>query len=383
MNGLWTRAWLAGLMLAAPSLALAQDTAPSSDPAPGQAPAGDAPPATDAAPAPKVEEKKDEKKSGVANLGAAALALGSSAKPWRVLFTFEQTLGAGAFVSEPTARTSAYGWNLSALLTYTVTPLGDGRLVALARASASQQLTVTSVDLGTRPREFFLQDLQLGLTAPGVLNFKDLGLLLGGGTSIFLPTSKFAQGADRVLRWQFGPSLLKLTPIGPGTLAVQWNEAFRKDFGPRVADIPRENVLCRGPSDDCLGNIAQLNFALVHTLSVNYDFGGALSFNVFWQIANNFHHDLSDSELPPGFTNPVGRSPNAAEGLDTRMVSVTSLSANYTINDNWFVTGGVSTFGPMLIQRGDNPRALRFPFFDLDSTANNLTSFFLDVNFTY
>jgi hypothetical protein len=425
MNGAWTRAWLVSLLLTVPSAALAQATSSSDDSEAKKeetapAAASDSATAPEAAPAEedeaakkKAQEKKDEpapaaastsapapgaaadaakpgddKKQpdatrNVAALGAAALALGGAAKPWRIVATFEQTLGAGTFVSEPSARQPAYGYSLSVLGTYAIGKLGDGRALAFTRVSFDQQLTNTFVASGTRPREFFFRDIQLGVTAPGFVNLKDFGALIGGSTSIFLPVSKPAVAADRVLRWQIGPSILKnFENVGPGSLTLQLSEGFRKDFGPRVPTISSTEVLCRTPTDDCLGSFANLNFALLHTISANYGVGD-WSFNLFWQVSNNFFHSLDDSELPPGFQQEVGRSPNATASFDHRMLSFSAVSVNYTVNDNWFLTAGVSSFGPMLVQRGNNPNGIRFPFFDLDSTASNISSYFFDVNFTY
>lgn len=464
MNGVWTRAWLVSLFLAAPGYAVAQSdgetveqaevipakaedeaptgeqeakaeeakaedadaekpdgeaaVAPAGAPA-AAAPAGDAPAAEEvaeeeeeeevvedpAAPAAApgaapadgkpVKKKKKDATGNAAALGAVALALQEPTKPWTVFLTLSQSIGAGAFVVEPTARQPAYSWSLSALGTYNLGKFNDGRLLAFSRISVDQQLTNTFVTDwgGTREREFYVRDLQMGVTGPGLFHEKEyLDTRFGGSFSFFLPTSKIAQATQRALRLQFGPNLLKVFGnVGPGSLVVTFSELFRKDIGPRLPTDTTLTSMCDSASaandrGECYIQFPGLNFALMHTLGANYTIG-PVTLNLSWTIFNMFMYDRSNSNtdnLRNVTADMIDSSQNAHDGVDHRMWSFASLSAIYTFNANWSTTLGMTTFNPSpFIQRGNNPRGIRFPFFDFDSTARNLSTFFLDVNFIY
>jgi hypothetical protein len=63
-------------------------------------------------------------------------------------------------------------------------------------------------------------------------------------------------------------------------------------------------------------------------------------------------------------------------------VTVSTFELGYSVLDNLSVAFGLTTGQPVYIQSG-NHQSLRFPFWDFNSQANNLSSFYLSIAANY
>jgi hypothetical protein len=392
-----TLALTVGALLATPALALAQSTPTTEDESTTTKSSSEteSTTTTSESAAPAADPKADKKKKGsnVAALGAAMAAGGD--KKWLVSGTLSQTLGVGAFVADPNARTVAYGYAINLYGQYILTPLVDGRLVGFVNLDMDQQLTLTSQDFGPNNRQFFVRDLMLGLNAQQWFKEKVTGIAINSNFRVDLPTSLLAQAADRVLRANLGVSAMRVFPnVGPGTVVVSLGETFRKDFGPAnptvdTGEAPSQVLTCRQSArvgdDSCLSNQAAMNYAFIHSVRGSYVLGN-LSIAASVAILNMFNYDLSASDTS-NVAALEGREPTqspfafrVANQVD--LVS-SSLSVSYVIGSNFQITGGFSTLTSPFIQNGNSSSSLRFPFYDFQTPENNLTSLFLDLNVFY
>lgn len=339
----------------------------------------------------------DDKKTST-QLGAAAPVPPDTGRNWQIFTTLEANLGNGTFVADPNARQPALGWSFTATGLYKITNLFQGRLDALAIAGWDQAITNNATNFGTRPNEFFFRDLRLGLVGRGLYTEELTGIIFGGSLNTFLPTSKFSQAQQRVMRWSInGTAARMFTEVGPGNLLLNFASSVRKDFGPAQVTLDADDsasrfASCRSSNlvDDgngCASNIATFNWAWTNSLAATYflgDFSAAVSFAVVSQYA----HDLRDlSETPTNLAaSPnvvLGRSQYAGNEAAYSTLTQSSISIGYLINDNINLGLGVATLQSPIIQDGSNSSRIKFPFFDFESSANNLSSFFLDLNVQY
>jgi hypothetical protein len=344
----------------------------------------------------KPKAKGDEKSRGgrAAALGVTGplATSGEGRKPWQVMATVGQTLGAGVLVASEDAQTVAYGWNFDFSGTYRLTKLFEGELIAALAWGFDQQLTASTVDLGTVPRELYLRDLRLSLLGRSLYREKWSDFILGGRIDLALPTSQQAQAVGRILRADVRLDLIReFVGVGPGDLLLLLSTSFRKDFGDDAGfdrgEAFRTGTYCRSietvVSGDCQGGAA-LDFALIHRISLAYAIGN-FSTTLAVVLFNNFFHDISNSDIA---TTPDGRvidqSPFVSNSADQRDNLFTFIRFAYLFLDNWSVGTGVSSlFDSPFVQNGDNSSSLRFPFFDTQTTSRNATTFFLDLSFMY
>lgn len=339
----------------------------------------------------------DDKKTST-QLGAAAPVPPDTGRPWQIFTTLEANVGAGTFIADPNARQDALGWSFLATGFYKITNLFGGRVDALAQVGWDQAITNNATNFGTRPNEFFMRDIRLAVAGRGLYTEEFTGIVFGSSINTFLPTSKFSQAQERILRGAVNVTAARMfTEVGPGNLLVNFLTSVRKDFGPPSVTLDAEEsasrfATCRSSNltDDgngCASNIGTFNWAWTNSLSATYflgDFSAALSFGVVSQYA----HDLRDlSESPSSVAaSPnvvIGRSQYAGNEAAYSTLTTSSLSIGYLINDNINLGLGFATLQSPIIQDGSNSSRLKFPFFDFESTANNLSSFFLDLNVQY
>jgi hypothetical protein len=370
----------------APAAEPAVEAAPAAPAAAPAAPGTPAPAADKAAASSKAGKGGDEKEEGNL-LGAAAPVPPDVGRPWQVFLTFEQTLGVGSFIKDPNVRQDNYGYNVTAAGTYKLANVLSGRLDAFGQIIFDQQLTTSRTDGGPTPRRFYFRDIRLGVLGRGLLQEKTTGVIIGGNTSFDLPTSEPSQAADRYLRWNLSANVARMFSVGPGNLLVRFTEGFRKDFGRAVAVYPSEGDNCAvyplRYEGTCIGTQGNANYAFTHSLSAVY-LWDALSMGLSLALVNQRNHYLGNSDLSnTQFTEEdlvVSQNGGNAPWANQ---SVGSAFVQYGLNDYLSFTLGVASTQNPYVQRGTNSKGIRFPFFDFESTANNLTQFFLDVNVFY
>lgn len=322
---------------------------------------------------------------------AAMGGLQGAGKPWVLVARLGTQVGIGSFVSgnDSQQNNPSLAWSLGVTGTYQLTKLLEGRLTAFGRASVDQILINSSTDIFiTKKNEFFFRDLQLGLLGQQLYKEKFTGIVVGGSTSFALPTSKLAQAAGRILRWNVGVNAVRVFPkLGPGNLILSAFFTFRKDFGPEAATFDADDAAsranaCASTTDagDCITNSGNLNLALIYGGSVAYTYAG---FTLGWSItlfSTQFHNLGNNSVASVEQANgiEVGSSQFAQQDNLFRNLSFGSISLSYLFTPNLNAGVSMSTFQNPFIQSGNNSSRLRFPWFDFDSSSQNLTT----VNFS-
>lgn len=310
------------------------------------------------------------------------------AKDYSATFTFDQSLGTGAFVSDSFAATPAYSWAFALRGSYKLID----HLKANASLSLAKQMSVTNEDSGTLPREVFFGETKLGLSASDLYKEPETGITVGPSLSIGLPTDKAGRASGRIMGLSIGGSASKtFEHLGPGDLSLSYSIGFRQNIGPRAvtissADAPSLVASCRSFNDggDCLTSVANPARSLSNTLGIDYtigDFGISYSF----AITNSFSYALDDSSIATLAAGDVtvGHSPNAQGYTAQSDRTRSTLEVSYTFNEYFGLAAGTQTYQSPWIQKGSDSKGLRFPFADFSSAADNLTSFYLDANVTF
>lgn len=392
-------AYLAGILtIAIPCSAFAQGETPAA-PEPEAAPAAEAPaeaaPAEAAPAAPAAEAAPAAAAGGeVAGTVEATKADEKDDRPWHAYATIEQTLGAGAFASAPGLDSPhvAYGYAVTMMGTYEAIP---SMLDAFVRIDFDQQLTSTFLDGGTRENEFYFRDMRLGATAGRLYKEEVTGISFGATGDIRLPTSKSAQAVDRILTTNIGAKASRsFEDVGPGTIKVSLTGAFRKDWGTSNPTIGADEAASlvnscrsvnRSDTGDCFSSISPLNYAISYGVAAGYSFLEDWSVDLALTMQHSFSHNLGESSLAnTTFTEAdISTSPFAADVARQSDLVIAGLEVGYQINDYVGLGLGVITMNsPFIFRDGDNS-AIRFPFFDFETTANNNSTYYLDLNLSY
>ena len=106
-------------------------------------------------------------------------------------------------------------------------------------------------------------------------------------------------------------------------------------------------------------------------LSVGYSPWKPLSFGIAYGLSAGFTYRSVPLDERSGVY--------ADEGVGQRDLSSGTISASYELDERFSFGAGVSTLGPPLTDDGKSPR---FPFWDFESEADNLTTFYVDATFT-
>ena len=348
--------------------------------------------AAEAAATPVTKSKKSKKGSSSKLTSEVAGADEKDSKPWSVNATFEQWLGAGTFVKDAGAKTPAYG--------YAVTLGGSYKINDLLRASAridfDQQLTTTHSDSGTVPRQFFFRDIRLGVSAASLYKeeqFTDISA--GASASLRLPTALASQADDRIFGLVLAGNLTRVfDDLGPGNLTLKYSLSGRYNAGPRAPDVDAdESATVVGTCSrsalkedgSCQLEGANIAGAISNTLSAEYVFLEDYSIGASIGISNSFYHRLNDSSLEgTGFeAADISSSEHSSGGVLQSDVISTSIEAGYVLNDYVSFALGLATASNPFIYRRGNPNTLRFPFWDFNSTASNISQMYFDVNLSY
>lgn len=331
------------------------------------------------------DDSSEQDKAAAARTLGAAMAVDPS-KPWIINATYETTLGQAAFVKDANVGRVPLGYALILGGSYDITKLVEGTLRATARISADQALTTTAFDAGVRPRQFFLRDLNLGLSALGVYTEKVTGIRLNARANVILPTSIQSRAQDRVMTVGVGGTAIRSFPnVGPGTVILVAAETIQRNLGPRVATT--DKAFCDSAARDdalqCFVGQANPSYAFFHTLNAIYNLG-AFNFSVGMTLIHSIIHDISDSNFDNGQRMPTTSGIGARPGV-TNLVTTTwsTVSASYVLNANWSLAAGWSTIQSPYVQSGSNSRGIRFPLWNFQDPSYSASSFFFDVSFLY
>ena len=296
----------------------------------------------------------------------------------------DNTVGLGTFVPGEARRTS---YDLGLFLRTGIV-LGHGLNIG-ALQTVSKNLASNADAGAARPYDTVVGDTLLTVNwspTHGADAGKPKPLLLPGGIKVgtslvaALPTSRASRFQTRVLALTPGLSLLKPDLFG-GRLAILYAFGFTKNFNrlttsavdavnfPSLAR-PDGPELMSGQSDIATG-LLNTAFSIRNTLSVTWLPAPRVAVGLTYVLYNNFKYT--------DFSNDAFTSANAKPGRGRSDLQWGLVSVGYTFDPDqrWTLSALAVTASPPW--SADNT-ALRFPFFDFRSTADNYTSLSLSVN---
>jgi len=342
-------------------------------------------PAPAPAPAPGAGESESE---GAIVKTEVAAEVEKETKPWKVNAGLSQNLGAGAFVQDEFARTTAYSYSISFAGSYKI----NDTFRASLGGSFDQQLTTTYDDGGTIPNEFYFRDITVGVSAGNLYKEEFTGIGLSASGSFSIPTSKASIASERITyatgKLSFARSF---DDIGPGKLSLSFSSSGGGVIGPAIknnrsqSESPSIFARCDDFTSDgaeCLGYLPNVSHAFSNTLSVSYSFLEDFSLNAWFGIANIFYRNLSDSNLD-NIQYDVRSSDNAVDENQRADSVKTGLEFGYTLTENISLALSGATSTNPFIQKGDDSTGLRFFLWDVESTASNRSSLNFDIKFSY
>ncbi|MBI3072544.1 MAG: hypothetical protein HYY84_10555 [Deltaproteobacteria bacterium] len=332
-------------------------------------------------------EGKDEKKeaapaaTATAAPAAATPAAASTApkkKEWKAarfdgsLIVFDQSIGLGSFVSNEFARNTLYSLALDLQPKYNLTE----KLYVGGRFILSKELTNNFATSTTSPGQVTASDLQLSV------GYKPLwepikNLKLSAAFTTYLPTSLASQYANLVVA--FSPSVSLSYKLWKFDLS--YGLIFRKNLNltdsPTVKsseDIaPVRNGGAEAVSADQTavgGN--NVSFSLTNRLMAVANFTDKLSLTLMLLITNSFAYN--------SFTVDETSGTGAKAGRGQRDTTWGTIDMSYSLTDHWGLSLGVTSYQSAKTSDG---QSIRFPFFDFRSFADNNTSFYFDVSYTF
>jgi hypothetical protein len=380
MSGEFMKTWcaVAAVALLAPGMARADEPAPQPAPAPAAAPAS-APAATATASAEpaKKDEKKEEKKEETAPQNASLMtpeqlaALGK----WTFNLGMDNIVGSGTFVNA-----EYFGYAGTALSVSWTKPLRFAGRNFLFNGGTGMTVEYSRPD-ALNGRRLGWSDIRVGLAMPGAYRDALTGISINPAISATVPITLESWGTGTITNLTAGVRAIRR--FGPIDLRLGATGGYTVNTSPYVrqyASVGPDNVataLCRVSDVSCgtggLTNKFTLGTNLVALWFFNDDllFYGTLGWNLRWRNAATMEVD----EFTPKAVD-VNGNPVAQVGLRPTDVVSGSVGFNYNLTDVFSISFTLSNDGPP--KTFDN-KALRNPFLDLVSPANNFTNYTLSL----
>jgi hypothetical protein len=302
-------------------------------------------------------------------VGPGGVQLDTSGHPFRIMTSISSSVGQGSFVANQGARNAYWDWSLSLTPMYT---LMDGAINISGSVAINQELTESDGD--TVSRRVLLSDASLGAshmiwTIPGA----DIGVIVGARASF--PTSIASQTQSLLLGLR--GSLTLMRSFGP--VMVMYSGGFRKNFHQYQSPvydtegmddnifIAREGGNERVDAFLYTGGGNNVSYSFSNSLSVNVQIIGGLSANASYQISNGFTYASYEKDSMA--------SVNARAGRGQRDSFSTNLSVSYPIPYVFLTLGLSNSASPY----SDDNSHLRFPFWDFENEADNLSTVYLNA----
>ncbi len=328
-------------------------------------------------------ETSTESSEATAEAEVTAEGEEEEAKPWRVGALLSQDIGIGAFVEDEFARNVNYGYAAKITGSYKVMD----KVSVVARIDFDQRLVSDRGLEGTSNREFFFRETRLGVSGSSLYTIPLVDVAISANTSIRLPTDKNALANGRYLGWTAGLGFKRaFEDIGPGTLTLSYSSSFRYNIAEPTGNIPGDlstGRICRVlDGEDCSNAVANTDYSFGNGLTVEYAFLEDFSVAVALSVTNSIKYDLSSSNVDD-FQYEVGRSQNARPGRRQSDLLWGTIEVGYSLTDNFSLALGALTVSNPFINNDGDQYSVRNPFWDTESTANNLTSIYFDVAFSY
>jgi hypothetical protein len=293
--------------------------------------------------------------------------------PFSLNGKLESSLGQGSFLRDSYERNAHFVWAVSLCPAYY--PRSGVALSAYAKLL--QDLTQSDVD--TERQQFLISDTQLRARWAVPLPSPKTQLFVEGRT--YLPSSRISRFETLVLGALARFSVAhELRPF-----AVSFLGQFRKNFHRYTSPVLDDDALrgdapsayaraggaedLRGLSVGVAGN--NVSFSTYGTASLSYAPLPALSLSIYYGLGRAWTYTR--------YRVDEQSSPHAVAGRGKRDTGVAGLDVSYRLNERFsFSTGVVTIASP----KTEDNRSFRFPFYDFQSTASNLTLFYLDVTVT-
>jgi hypothetical protein len=292
--------------------------------------------------------------------------------PYALTFKLESDVGQGAFVANENARNAYVGWLASIIPAYR--PIRPLTLSVVLRVA--QELTDSDSD--TSAQQLLLDDVivRAGYQS-GMIPVVDIDTRIIG--SLYLPTSLASQ--YQTLVTGLGVSGLFSRSFFEGHFSLDYMATFRKNFhryeSPAVSleDDGTPPIYARaGGAEDLGGDLVSVgtnnaSFVIRNELSATYSpIQDKLSFTLSYELANSFTYASFDKDELS--------SPYADEGVGQRDATVAMIAAGYRLDKRFSFAAGFATAATP--KSADN-QSFRFPFWDFESTADNLSVFFIEA----
>ncbi|MBI5547479.1 MAG: hypothetical protein HY901_26655 [Deltaproteobacteria bacterium] len=291
-----------------------------------------------------------------------------------------ESVGLGTLVANENARTPTVATQLSLAPRFGFEARGT-KLALAARQNLSFEQTRPDNPTG---RRFDLDDLRLGLAAPKILAHEGTGLS-------FTPSLRYLVPTSYASRWSGSYGNLG------GALGLAWsklgielsygfglNKGFPRYEARSVSEAEtmtdpdgRAVVLCRGAEGFCASSGMNPNWGLSNALSARYSYKKRVSVALSYVLINQFHYAATDVADPyTSKKTDTDGNPVVKVGAGRSDVVWGTLEVEVALVDHLSLGLSIVNVGPAKTR--DNKR-LRFPFFDTESAADNLTSFSLGL----
>gem|GEM_PF-4403524 len=309
------------------------------------------------------------------------------AKPWRINLGLSQSLGAGAFVSDKFARTTSYGYRVSFGGSYKLSNMFRGSV----GGSFDQNLTTTYNDLGTVPRQFFFRDIRFGVRTSTFYKEKITGITVSASGFFTIPTSKPSISTGRItLAGATGIFIRNFSNVGPGNLTLIFTSGFSGALGaatPKISpsDAPSIFNSCNDftlSGDACQTQNPNLAYNISNRFIAAYSFLKKFNLTAWFGFSNAVFRDITDSPLD-AIEYDVRESDFAVDQPQRFDTVNSGLELGYGVSNNISLALGASTVMNPFIQREDNQWGLRFFLWDTETTSNNLSSLYFNINYLY
>jgi hypothetical protein len=292
--------------------------------------------------------------------------------PFSLNGKLEASLGQGTFLRDDYARNPHFVWAVSVVPAYYPVP----GVALMAYVKLLQDLTNSEID--SERRQFLVSDTQLRARWAVPLPSPHTLLFVEGRT--YLPSSRVSQFETLLVGAVARASAAhEFGPIGISLFSL-----FRKNFHRYRSPVLDEggggsipSAFARsGGAEDLRGlSVAvagnNVSFSTYGSASVSYAPLPGLSISLYYGLGRAWTYNRYErDELA---------SRHAATGRGKRDSSVGGLDVSYRLNDRLSFSAGLVTIAA---PKTEDNRSFRFPFFDFQSTASNLTLFYLDVTVT-
>lgn len=284
--------------------------------------------------------------------------------------SLNSTLGQGTFVEDEYARNEMFAQTLS------ISPSLSWEKFSFG-LNMSASLEYTDSDSTTEDKQVMLNDMILSARRP-ILSQDDHYVNLSGSFSAVLPTSLYSQRASLYTSLKGSLSVSRRV----AGFSFSYTFGAKKNFHEYTQPVLREEDLSDFSTYGRIGGAEMVAEGLIASGGNNVSFGFTNVLGVSYKLTQEFSASLSfayiTSFIYKDYDDDDYTSENASSSKDYRDMINGGLRVSYTHKkyDFMTVTLGIDTTQP---PKSSNNDGFRFPFFDFKSSANNFTSFYLDI----